>query len=73
MEGFRLDNAFIDLTDHKFHCPYCNSQYFDYESNYMQRINKNKSGITKVKCDCENTFHLTMDMQGNYQTFKGKI
>jgi transcription elongation factor Elf1 len=68
MKGFRLDkNTFI--IDMEFTCPYCEKSLIDINDKYYKRINKNKSGITKVKCDCGKTFLLTINMWGKLSNF----
>ena len=35
-----------------FKCPNCEKQYNDRDDKYLDRCQNNKSGITKIKCEC---------------------
>ena len=61
---------FIDFAKSDFTCPHCQKMYDDTELKYFDRINKNKSWITKVNCDCGKTFNLTVNYKGDFETFK---
>jgi len=70
MIGFQIPNGFIDFANTKFSCPHCNKEFVDDDDKYCNRINKNKSWITKVKCDCKETFSLTINTEGDFITIK---
>ena len=61
---------FITYANVDFNCPHCHKQYSDKDEKYLNRCNKNKSTITKIKCDCGKKFNLTYDYMGQFQTFK---
>jgi hypothetical protein len=53
-----------------FECPACKEIYSDDNDIYNNRLNKNKSGITKIKCECcETNFYLTNNYKGDFVTF----
>jgi hypothetical protein len=56
----------------EFKCPYCEKEYDDYEHNdkYMKRIMCNKSGITKVKCSCNERFYVAFYYAEGLYSFK---
>jgi hypothetical protein len=70
MIGFQIKDGFLDFAKTDFDCPYCKKKHVDANDKYLNRCNKNKSGLTKVKCDCEKTFYLTYDYRGDFVTFK---
>lgn len=53
-----------------FQCPYCGIDFYDEDETFLNRINRNKSLITKVKCLCGGRFNLTYDMKGDFVTWK---
>lgn len=66
-------DSFICLSNIDFECPHCNKKYLDNNDKYLNRINNNKTWITKVKClNCQNKFGLTYDYKGDFVTFKVK-
>jgi hypothetical protein len=71
MIGFKIPDGFIDFADTRFNCPNCNKEFNDDDDKYCKRINKNKSLITKIKCDCKKTFCLTVNTHGDFVTFNG--
>ena len=72
MIGFQIQDGFIDFANTKFNCPHCNKQFVDDDDKYCNRINKNKSWVTKVKCDCKETFTLTVNTEGDFVSFNKK-
>jgi len=72
MIGFKIQDGFIDFANTKFNCPHCNKQFVDEDDKYCNRINKNKSWVTKVKCDCKETFTLTVNTEGDFVSFNKK-
>ena len=69
MKGHKIPNGFIDFGTDDFFCPNCKKKYSDDNDKYLNRIKRNKSWITKIKCDCEATFNLTFDYTGDLVTF----
>lgn len=57
--------AKIDLN-----CPYCNKAYQDNEDKYLDKCNSNKSGFTKIKCECGEWFGMTYDITSSAVGFK---
>jgi hypothetical protein len=53
-----------------FYCPYCGKKFIDKDDVYCNRINKNKSFTTKVKCECNNWFRLTANYKSELITWK---
>jgi len=53
-----------------FSCPYCNKIYSDVDDKYLNKCNKNKKFITKIKCTCNNIFYMTYNYMGNAVSFK---
>lgn len=68
LTGF--SECFLNFGNIDFQCPYCNKEYSDNNEFYYKRIVKNKSGITRIKCQCNSTFCLTPDIKGDLVTFK---
>jgi len=60
----------ISFAKIDFKCPYCNKKYSDDNDVYLNRINKNKSRITTISCDCESKFGMTYNMIGEAVSFK---
>lgn len=60
----------IHLANINFKCPHCKKKYNDKDEKYYKRVDKNKSGITRVKCECKKIFYLAVDYKGEYATFK---
>lgn len=59
------------IGDDSFRCPHCAKVYDD--EKYIDRINRNKSGYTRVYCSCGKTFNLFVDTFGichGVMTFK---
>ena len=61
---------FIDFARYDFTCPHCQKIHYDNECKYFDKINRNKSWITKVNCDCGKQFKLTVNYKGDFETFK---
>jgi hypothetical protein len=51
-------------------CPYCQKKFGDKNDEILNRCNKNKSGMTKRKCECGNRFYATYNYMGGLETFK---
>jgi len=70
MIGLPLINGFIDLAKIDFSCPFCGKVYSDLDDKYLNRVNKNKSGYTKIRCECGHTFGMTYNIQSEAIGFK---
>ena len=64
---------FLDIANIYFTCPNCGKKYSDTNDIYLNRINKNMSGITRIQCDCTYKFGVTYDYMGNAVSFELKI
>lgn len=62
------DTIFIDMDEVDFSCPHCGKKYTD-DGKYLERMNRNKSKATTIKCKCRGTFYLTADIKGNLVTY----
>lgn len=69
MTCIKIPDGILCMVDITFKCTKCNRQYCDSEDKYTERINKNKSGMTKIKCSCGNTFGVTYDYKGNLVSY----
>jgi hypothetical protein len=70
MIGFNFDNIFIDFSETSFFCPHCKAKHEDINDFFLDRINKNKKGYTKIRCDkCNLLFNLTFDITGAFVTY----
>ena len=56
----------------EFDCPYCGAYFIDLDEECSKRINKNKTGVTRISCHCKKYFYLTYDMKGNFVAYKGE-
>lgn len=65
----KIHDFFIDFAKTDFTCPHCGKVHEDKDDKYFNRINKNKTWTTKVKCDCGKPFYLTVSFDGQFQTF----
>ena len=54
----------ISLAVIGFNCPFCQKEYYDEDEKYLKRINKNKCGYTKIKCDCGKIFGVAYNYKG---------
>jgi protein-disulfide isomerase len=68
----KFKDFYIDFYKTDFTCPHCEKLDNDNDNKLFDRIKKNKSWITKVKCDCGKPFFLTVNFEGYFQTFKNK-
>ena len=48
----------------KIRCPFCDKEYIDDDEKFLNRINRNKSGITQKKCTCGNIFKIAHSYGG---------
>lgn len=70
MATIRIKGGFLTLGETDFNCPYCGKKHDDTDNKYLDRVNKNLSNTTKVKCECKEVFLLTYDMTGKAKSFK---
>ncbi|MFW5847308.1 MAG: hypothetical protein ACOCVF_00115 [bacterium] len=70
MIGIETNKGFIDFANVVFNCPSCKKKYNDIDDKYLNRCNRNKSGFTKINCDCGNPFFMTYDYKGDAVSFK---
>ena len=61
---------FLNIANIDFYCPNCKKKYSDINCIYLNRINRNQSGITKLKCSCGYKFGMTYDYKGNAVSFR---
>lgn len=70
MTCVKINNGIICFSKTDFKCPHCNCLHNETKQ-IEQRMNKNKSNITKIKCkQCSKVFSVTFDYKGNNRTFK---
>lgn len=70
MIGVQINNGFLDFSKIDFSCPRCTLKYIDDKDIYLNRINKNKSGITHTKCkSCNRTFGITYNFKNEIVSF----
>ena len=69
MIGVQIKNGFIDFAKTDFKCPTCEKQYNDRDDKYLDRCQNNKSGITKVKCECGKPFFMTYNYKVDAVSF----
>jgi hypothetical protein len=69
MIGVQTTNGFIDFAKTDFKCPNCKLEYNDIDDKYLEKCEKNKSGCTKIKCDCGEPFFMTYNYLGDAVSF----
>jgi len=70
MTCHKIKDVIICFAGIDFNCPFCNKEYSDIDDKYVDRCNKNKSMITKIKCSCGERFGMTYNYMGNAVSFK---
>lgn len=60
---------FLDFAKINFNCPNCGKEYSDENGIYLNRINRNQSGTTKIRCTCGCKFGMTYDYRNQAVTF----
>lgn len=65
-----IPKGILTLAKTEFQCPYCEKQYDDVSDEYLKRCNKNRSHIAYIKCECNNKFGMTYNIQGDAVSFK---
>ena len=63
MSCIPIKDGILCIGDDSFHCPHCRKEYSD--EKYCDRINRNKSGYTRVYCECGKLFDVVIDSLGN--------
>ena len=58
----QIEDGILCIGDNSFHCPHCGKEYND--EKYTDRINRNKSGYTRVYCECGKAFDVVVDSFG---------
>lgn len=69
MIGVQIKNGFIDFAKTDFECPHCKKQFNDRDDKYLERCQRNKKGITKIKCECGKPFFMTYNYMGDAVSF----
>ena len=69
MIGVQIENGFIDFAKTNFKCPNCEKQYNDRDDKYLNGCQNNKSGCTKIKCECGKPFFMTYNYMGDAVSF----
>jgi len=71
MSSILIKDGFLCIAEYYFKCPHCHKLWHDYNDMRLNRINKNKSGNTRVKCaKCGKIFIMTYNIRGDFQTWK---
>lgn len=60
---------FIYFAKTTFKCPHCGTDYDDNDDKWLDRCNKNKSGCTRIKCNCGNSFYMTYNYMSEAVSF----
>ena len=72
MTCIRSGSAILCFRDVDFNCPFCGKEYSDADDKYLERCNRNKTGITTKTCLCGNRFGICYDYKGNMVSFELK-
>ena len=62
MSCIQIGDGFLCVGNDTFTCPHCEKKYND--EKYTDRINRNKSGYTRVYCECGKVFDVVVDSLG---------
>ena len=73
MIGTFYNGMFLDFQNEEILCPECKHDHQDKSEEVTKKLNKNKGWITKINCICGTRFSVTVDMQGDFHTFKQPI
>ena len=69
MSCYQIKNGFVSISETSFLCPYCLKEYDDSDDKYLKILNKNKHGITRIKCRCGNKFGLIASYYNTLESF----
>ena len=69
MIGVEFKTGFIDFSKTDFKGPSCQKEYSDLDDKYLNRCQKNKSGLTKINCKCGKPFFMTYNYMGDAVSF----
>lgn len=69
MTCINIKQGILCIARTEFTCPSCGKHYSDDKEVYLTRCNKNKSGITLIKCDCGKAFYMTYNYKGDAVSF----
>jgi hypothetical protein len=61
---------FIDFAKTDFICPHCKKQYNDSDDKLCKRINKAKTMIIQILCECGYKFKVTANFMGELVGFR---
>lgn len=67
MSCIPIKDGILYTYNDSFHCPHCEKEYND--EKYIDRINRNKWGYTRVYCSCGKPFNVTISFTGEMYTF----
>ena len=70
IDGLILPDLPLDVYQKDYESIF--KKYDDLDDKYLDRCNNNKSGFTKINCNCGNKFGMTYDIQGDAIGFKLK-
>jgi transcription elongation factor Elf1 len=63
--GREMKDYFLDFSIIEFECPYCCTEYIDYDDKLYKKIQKNKKFMTSINCEnCGERFGVTVDVSG---------
>jgi len=69
MIGVLIGDTFVDFANSDIICPNCNHNHKDKADKVTDRINRNKTWITKLTCECSTRFKITVCYTGDFETF----
>lgn len=68
-----MDIIHLSIANINFNCPHCKKEYSDNNDIYLNRCNKNKSGYTRIKCECKKVFGMTYNYKGDTVGFNLEV
>ena len=67
----KIPNGIICFMKMDFNCPHCSKEYDDVDEKYLERMNKNKCGYTRIKCTgCKRVFGMAYGVTGQALAFE---
>ena len=69
MTCIKIKNGIVCMANIEFICPKCKKVYSDSNDKHLNRCNNNKSGVTKIKCKCGQSFYMTYNYKGDAVSF----